>query len=95
MANDEIREGQVLSWSYVDYGTEYQAIRYRTYIVKLLDGRTLHVKEEKILECEVGDTVLVILPRGNISQAYLSEKRSGTTSTIPTSDEYLEIYKML
>ena len=94
--NDEIKEGKVLNWSYVDYGTEYPAVRRRTYIIEFLDGRIIPVTEEKLLECAIGDSVLVILPHGNITQAYLSEKRtSGSTSTIPTSDEYLEIHKML
>ena len=93
--NDEIKEGQVLSWNYEQLGTNIPPIRYKIYTIKLLDSRIVNVKEEKILNLEVGNTVLVILPKGNITQAYLSEVRNtSSTSTIPYS-EYLQIIKML
>ena len=92
--DDEIHEGVVLSWDYMDIGVRPPPIRYRIYTIKLSDSRIKRVKEEKLLELENDDNVLVIVPRGNWGQAYLSEKRSQGTGTLP-NDDYLEIIKML
>ena len=91
---DEIYEAVIMSWDYLDFATKPPAIRYRLYTVRLEDGRMFRIKEEKLLELEEDDTVLVIVPAGKWGQAYLSEKRGTGDITLPNED-YLQLHKMV
>lgn len=92
--SDETYEGTVMSWDYPYYGFDpIPAIRYKIYTIRLNDRRIFRVSETKLLDLSQGDKCLVVFPRGNASQAYVSEPRTGSTSTTPNEDR-LEIYKM-
>ena len=91
--DDEIYEAEILNWDYINVGTIIPAIRYKTYTLKLPDGRIYRIKEKKRLNSDVGDVLLLIVPAGNWNQAYISTKIAYGTTTVPNTD-HIEFYKM-